>query len=207
MEEADPFDLHGSSTPPAFILSQDQTLRKSSAPARGSVTVSLHPLGRPQVPVTLQLLRCAARVECESPRARRGIKTVSGHAREHPTQSAPVCQIGSLSLRQTVKTLLSSGKDPLALQSIARQRPGRAVFPAPAPHSTHLGPPCQVRPLALYAPCAAPRHPQTGTQHGQSSDKYCEGDDTSVRGVCAHLCHTPTPSGPWPEYPGHKKGV
>ena len=58
MRDTGPFDLHGSSTPPAFILSQDQTLRKFLPLARLFLRFRLYPCGRPQVPVTLQLLRC-----------------------------------------------------------------------------------------------------------------------------------------------------
>ena len=149
MRDTGPFDLHGSSTPPAFILSQDQTLRKFLPLARLFLRFRLYPCGRPQVPVTLQLLRCGPRVGRESPCARRGIEIVSGHAREHSITPGQIRQIRSSGLRRAVGTLLSSGKDPLALQPITRCEPGRAVFPASAHHSTLLGPRCQVWPLAL----------------------------------------------------------
>jgi hypothetical protein len=51
------FDLHVLGTPPAFILSQDQTLRKSLSNASASVTVSFSSLPGFLL-ITLQLLRC-----------------------------------------------------------------------------------------------------------------------------------------------------
>src|SRR5688572_23608238 len=56
-----PFDLHVSCTPPAFILSQDQTLRMNAQPCGRDV---VRGFDRSHIltgfPATLQLLRCSA---------------------------------------------------------------------------------------------------------------------------------------------------
>jgi hypothetical protein len=55
-----PFDLHVLGTPPAFILSQDQTLRKFTlrvCPSKAYVQAGLGPKALANLPITLQLLR------------------------------------------------------------------------------------------------------------------------------------------------------
>jgi hypothetical protein len=79
-----PFDLHVSCTPPAFILSQDQTLRKKptlrSASDRGSDHSHTY-----RLPATLHLLRCSRPVLDGTPaqpnivaRLRRGCQGAHG---------------------------------------------------------------------------------------------------------------------------------
>ena len=59
-----PFDLHVLSTPPAFILSQDQTLRNKTPFGVKSteLLVLLETTGH-RLPITLQLLRCCCQPE------------------------------------------------------------------------------------------------------------------------------------------------
>ena len=55
-----PFDLHVSCTPPAFILSQDQTLQRFARPCGRDSSRRVCPLAHPSgFPATLQLLRCS----------------------------------------------------------------------------------------------------------------------------------------------------
>src|SRR5207247_4761023 len=55
-----PFDLHVSCTPPAFILSQDQTLQKKTRPCGRDFVRRVYQLAHPSgFPATLHFLRCS----------------------------------------------------------------------------------------------------------------------------------------------------
>ncbi len=55
---ANPFDLHVLSTPPAFILSQDQTLRTVYV-SEDTFDLMVAQAHLRELPITLQLLRCS----------------------------------------------------------------------------------------------------------------------------------------------------
>ncbi len=57
MLQTSSFDLHVLGTPLAFILSQDQTLRKTSPLTRRKLRINDW-IDRVLLPITLQLLRC-----------------------------------------------------------------------------------------------------------------------------------------------------
>ena len=59
----DPFDLHALDTPPAFILSQDQTLIRNPQPTWRKVGIKVNRLGF-QVPITLLLSKFRLRGPC-----------------------------------------------------------------------------------------------------------------------------------------------
>jgi hypothetical protein len=80
-----PFDLHVSCTPPAFILSQDQTLRQKELTFRPAQRFGVCPLALADLPTTLHLLRCSAR----APSGAVGAATHYGTPHRAPSRYCP----------------------------------------------------------------------------------------------------------------------
>jgi hypothetical protein len=86
-----PFDLHVLSTPPAFILSQDQTLRKLLLSTTHAVDESCFEPKLYGFPITLQLLRFCERRRVSQTRAICQAPSASFVTKRHqPTTSGPM---------------------------------------------------------------------------------------------------------------------